>query len=273
MALKAMVENLDEVPEALRGEYLEADGKWILDVESVEGFALEDVRGLKNALSRQQADAKKYKDATKAYGDLSPAEAKKLQARIEELEALQDKKGDVEARITEGIRNREEQLVTKHKQELSALEERQTFLKSQLEEALVTSRVAEAIREKKGNVELLSPHVKSHVRMNEVDGAFIAQVVDKDGNPRISLKSNSTDPMGIPELVEELAKQDTYAPAFAGSGASGGGVSGARGGGTPSGAAGQFTLTKEQAHDVAAYRRAREAANKAGQAMPNIVEG
>src|SRR4051794_27617528 len=50
MALKAIVETIDSVPEAVRGLYKEAEGKFILDVESVEGYALEDVSGLKSTL-------------------------------------------------------------------------------------------------------------------------------------------------------------------------------------------------------------------------------
>jgi polyhydroxyalkanoate synthesis regulator phasin len=266
MALKAVVEILDEVPEALREEYTEADGRYILDVEAVDGFALEDVKGLKNALSRQQADAKRFKDQLKAFGDMSPDEAKKAAERLAELEELTNSKGDVEARIKDGIKNREDQLVTKYKKELDEKDSRISHLTGKLEGALVDSRAAEAIREAKGSVELLLPHVKRYVRMNEVDGQFVAQVVDDQDNPRISLKSNSTDPMSIQELVKEMSGKDTYAPAFAGSGASGGGVAGTRGGGSPSGT-GKFTLTSEQARDTATYRRAREAAAKEGQTV------
>ena len=51
MGLKAILETLDEVPEALRAFYVERDGKFVLDADGVE-----DVTGLKSALEKERGD-------------------------------------------------------------------------------------------------------------------------------------------------------------------------------------------------------------------------
>lgn len=73
MALKALLETLDGVDDAVKPFYAERDGKFVLDVEGVDDHP--DVANLKNAYGRTKSD----KDAARA-------EAASLKARIAELE-------------------------------------------------------------------------------------------------------------------------------------------------------------------------------------------
>ena len=54
MPLKSIINSLDDVEELHRPFYREDAGRHVLDVESVDGFALENVNGLKTALSTER---------------------------------------------------------------------------------------------------------------------------------------------------------------------------------------------------------------------------
>ncbi|MGH9884381.1 MAG: hypothetical protein ACREBE_02560, partial [bacterium] len=56
MALKAVVDSLDEIPEGIRGEYEEVDGKFRLTVDGAD--ALVDNSGLKQALEKERNKSK-----------------------------------------------------------------------------------------------------------------------------------------------------------------------------------------------------------------------
>lgn len=89
MALDLVVDSLDAVPEAVRSLYVEADGKFKLDVSGVE-----DTRGLKSALEKERQAAK---DAKR---ELEAERAKLAGADIEKLKALQSRyENDEEARL------------------------------------------------------------------------------------------------------------------------------------------------------------------------------
>ena len=55
MPLKSIINSLDAVDESHRSFYREEAGRHVLDVESVDGFALENVNGLKTATLRLSA--------------------------------------------------------------------------------------------------------------------------------------------------------------------------------------------------------------------------
>jgi len=93
MALKAVVSKLDDVDEALRGLYVpNADGTFRLDAEGIE-----DVTGLKNALSSERKSRKAADDARNAqaqeFEGLDPVEARNVLSKFasdEERKMLKD---------------------------------------------------------------------------------------------------------------------------------------------------------------------------------------
>jgi hypothetical protein len=66
MALKYEVTSLDGVPEPIRGEYVEADGKFRLNVSG-----LDDTRALKAAHERVKAELREHKSLFKEHPELS----------------------------------------------------------------------------------------------------------------------------------------------------------------------------------------------------------
>lgn len=114
MALKAVLDTLDGVPTALHEFYTERDGKFYLDAEGVE-----DVSGLKSALERLKAEAKKAKDDAKKtaerYGDLDPDLAREA---LKKLQDAEDKQLLDDKKIDELIAKRTERMAQAHQKEI-----------------------------------------------------------------------------------------------------------------------------------------------------------
>lgn len=256
MSLKAVLTTLDGVGDDIKKLYVEKDGKFILDVESVAGWSLEDVGSLKSALAKERNSARELKDAIGKLGDVKPDDVASMVTELDRLRKA--KPGDLEA---ETVKSHIKQLTDKHTKEVTTRDERIKSIMSQLERTLKTEAATRAIAEKKASVPLLLPIVERQIRMRELqDGRFVTEIVDDSGNPRITSRSGSQDPMTLSELIEEMSKVDTYAPAFPGSGASGSGSPGSSGGSKN----GAYTLSGADARDPAKYRAAKAAAEKAG---------
>jgi hypothetical protein len=90
MALKAILDSLDTVPEAQRGLYTEKDGKFILDLEGIEDHP--GAKSLKNALEMERKERLKRQDRideltkeAEKFKDLDPDRAREALAKVLEL--------------------------------------------------------------------------------------------------------------------------------------------------------------------------------------------
>lgn len=223
MSMKAIVPTLDEIPELLREHYRDREqGGYILQVDVIGGFALEDVAGLKETLANTREKLRKSREKLEQFGDIEPSDAKHAMEKIGEMASWTP-----EDKVKQQIEARERQLVERHKKEKVDSESKVTRLKAALEKNLITTAATSAIARHRGVPELLLPVVERHVKMVESsDGEFSAQVVTKDGTPQISTKTGSVDPMTIDEFVENLRSSPDFGRAFEGTGASGSGSSG-----------------------------------------------
>ena len=258
MALKALLakDDYEKLDSGTKAHYREEKGKYILDVESVDGYQLKPVASLMSALEKEREQRETLERAVKAFEGVDPAAARDALKKVGEMASWTP---------GEKAREREEaiarQLTEKHGGELKSRDERIGKLMSHLDGAVRRSAAAAAIAAKKGRVSLLLPTVLDRLKLEEgPDGQFRTYVVDERGQRRITNRSGSTDPMGIEELVEELRGNAEFAPAFEGSGASGGGTQP-----TQPSTNGAHTITEAQARsDPRAYQQARAAAEKAG---------
>lgn len=94
MALKAILDSLDGIPDALHGEYVERNGKYELQVEGMKTQA--DVDRLQSALTKERGDHKNIKDRIGLLGDRKIEDVVSLLDRIPELEAAAEGKMDDE---------------------------------------------------------------------------------------------------------------------------------------------------------------------------------
>lgn len=245
MALKAILE-ADEhkaLGDGMKSEYVEKDGKFYLDVVPVSGFALEDVTGLKTTLGAERTQRSNLEKTLEKFKDLDPEKARTALTELEELRAIDPQK-EADKLANTKFEAAKSQLVSKHNQEKTLIEQRNAFLVKTVEELLVDSVATAAIAEAKGSIELLLPHVKSSTRVKEDNGKFSVEVIDKDGNSRIADSKGGA--MSIKGLIAEMRESETFGRAFEGDGVTGSGKRpGSPGGGMPTGLK-RSTMTPEQ---------------------------
>lgn len=237
MTLKAMLDSLDAADEAVRGHYVEKDGKFVLDVATVNGWALEDVKGLKSALSAERKGKRDAVQHLKAFGDYDEAldtfepavDATEYGRMKTQLEKLKDAKPDEKAKAEREAW--EKQVLDKHAGELKTRDGMVTELNAHLQKHLVLGAAATAIGKHKGDVDLLMPHVRASARLEKNGkGDYAVKVVGPDGNPLVSQKSGETGDMTIDEYVGTVLK-DRFPAAYEGTGSSGTGAMGETGAG------------------------------------------
>jgi hypothetical protein len=229
MALKARLDTLDGLPDAIKSEYKEVkEGEetyYMLDAEGVE-----DVSGLKSALQKERKSRGAAEKALKKMGLKADEESvdalmEKLGDRTldEVLEELAGKAGDVSAEVTRATKKLERQLGEKDGEVAK--------LTQALESTVVRAQATEAIIAEEGSPKILMPHIRRFLKPvaeETADGEteYVLQVVDAKGEPRTKGGKDMT----VKDLVLEFKADPEFAVAFAGSGASGSGASGTGGG-------------------------------------------
>lgn len=208
MGLKAIVEKLEDVPEAHRELYVERDGKFHLDAE---GF--EDVTGLKSALEKERAERRTAKDKLKELEGVDAEEYKRLKDEAQEREHSQLK---AEGKFEE-LRLKWEQQKTKE------LTDRDVKIK-ELESGLRKFKLDDKVRAAALEAGVLPDDIDDVMTITR--GRF--DLGDKD---RVLVLDGDNDPIDITadqyfKTVFKESKPKFYAP----SGASGSGASNATSG-------------------------------------------
>jgi hypothetical protein len=224
--LKAIITQLTDVDEGFRSHYRAGtaaenmDGKFILDVEAFEGFGLENVNGLKTALSTERSALQAEKQKTKDFEGLDPVEAKNAVAKMKDLGTLDPKK-DLDRLVQEKLDAQLTQINDLQSKELgkrdTAIAARDELLKSTFQREAAVKEIAAA----KGDVDLLLPHVLPSIAFDLEEGENGAltpktRVVDEKGNTKIGSSAGSN--MTIAEHVAEMKKSDKFSKLFDGSG-------------------------------------------------------
>jgi len=223
-------EQFDELSETEQQHYTEREGKFYLDVLTVNGFALEDVKGLKTTVEKLRANEKKLQtDLTviqERFEDIDPEEAREAIKKYDEV-----KNWDGDQKVREAVEASKRELVKAHKKEVEILQDELADSQTQLTDAIVDTKVVEALQKEEGNVELLLPHIKKHVRMAKNSaGKWIPEVTNDANEPRVG--DSDGNPMTIAQYIQEIKTQKTFAACFPGANATGSGGSGSSDSGT-----------------------------------------
>lgn len=216
----------DGLSDEMKGEYKPREGhegQYLLIVDEVDGFALEDVAGLRNTLGKFKKDKTELSNQLKQYDDIDPDEARAAIAAANDPEsAPSQKQKDV-------IEREKQKLIEQHTKELKSVQDLNGNLQAQLDQQLMQGAIQGAF--KKHGVtddDIMGAYMQQFVRIETVgEGESQRRVVvvtDAKGETRIG--NNQGDGMTVDQLVAEMSKQDRFAPYFKGSGASGGGASG-----------------------------------------------
>ncbi len=218
MALKAVLQNLDGVPESLRSEYKEHEGKFYLDVDGIDDHHA--VGALRRAKDYEKDEARTAKGKIATLS----TQIESLTTELADLRKSGIPKGDVEALETS--------YKTKYATKEAELNQRIEKLTKSLEGHLLDGnamKLANEIAAKPEYVELLMPHIRHRLKLEDgEDGAQIVRILDKDGKPSAS---------NLDDFKKELMGNKAFSAILTGSKASGGGASGGggSGGGAPSG--------------------------------------
>ncbi len=216
MPLKSIINSLDDVDEAHRPFYREDAGRHVLDVESVDGFALENVNGLKTALSaerRAHGDSEAQRREALArldtFGDLDPDAARAALARV-----AAGPVDDVEKTVTARVEAMRASIAAAASTETTAARAEVDTLKGTLskrEAQLLKLTKDGAMRAELDRVRPIDDAVDAlmlmagqSVDMVEVDGELTARVVDKAGNPRLDAAGA---PVSIRAFMKEMRDQ------------------------------------------------------------------
>lgn len=248
MSLKAVVDSIEGMPEDIVAHYKEVKDKegkvkFHLDVTSVDGLALEDVTALKTTLTTLRKSEKTLRKEVEAgentlrkyeakFEGIDPKSAKEALDKIDDI-----KNWDGETKVAEAVKvatekatvdaqARIDKLVADHNEKVTGLDTKLKSSREQLNTALVTTRIVEAISKADGNVDLLMPHVERQMKMVEDDnGKFEPQVVDAKGERRYKDIATGSY-MDQDDLLVEMKDSATYAACFKGTGSSGAGKRG-----------------------------------------------
>lgn len=223
MALKRVVDKIEEVPEKHRDLYKERNGKWYLEAEDNDDMAevrsaLEKERTKNTELGRQ---IKKWEKAGK-----TPEEIMSLLEGNADMDAAVDKaRKEVEDKHSKTL----EQVNKKHEQELSKRDQKVQRLTTKLHDSLVAGPASQAIAKHKGVASLLMPHIRQRVKVVEEGDEFHVRIVDAKGEPRVNDKGAF---LGLDDLVAEMRETEDFGRAFEGTSAGGSGTRPGGGSGT-----------------------------------------
>jgi len=192
MALKYMVESLDGVDDAVKGLYVEQDGKYQLAVDGIEDAYVPKSNFVKERDARRAAEER----AKKALSDEDAEE-------FERLRQLADK-----GRNTDEILTRWKEKAAK---EQVAAQEALKAERAKRAQREMEIAARELISQHKGNPKLLMRHVLDELRTEEIDGEITIA---------------PTRATSLDEIMATFKKDPDFGAAFYDSGKSGGGASG-----------------------------------------------
>lgn len=147
MSLELVVESLDNIAEALKGEYTKGeDGKFRLNVNGIE-----DVSGLKSALQKERDNVKELKAKYAAYEGIDP---EKAQEALQKLRDLEEKKLIEAGELEKVLENRTKMMRQDHQAQVEQLTKRAETaettivdLQKQLATAVIERGIADAVGE------------------------------------------------------------------------------------------------------------------------------
>lgn len=218
------------LPDALKAEYAPVTtegsphkGRLMLRVTGVDGYELEDVRGLKATVSATRTEREKADARIKEL----EATADKATKRVVELEAI-DPASEADKLAAARVESTTKQMREKHAQDLTAKDAAILKLQGGLQHALIRSESIAAITKQKGSVPLLLNALMAECALKSrelPDGTteYYAVVLDDAKNPRIADAQGNI--MTIEQRVVEMKSNDDFARAFDGTEAKGAGRS------------------------------------------------
>lgn len=196
--LRARVSDINDIDEGLRDHYKQEGEGWILDVEANEGFALENIQGLRNALQAERNETKKLKTNLSQFEGISPEDVSNFKQNSTKQQSSDEELNKLKSTYHKKLNDLQDELSKKDKVMNDYL------LNSEINRVLSNASLVD------NGAALLRPHIQSSLRV--IDGQVTP--VDKDGNPMISNKMNNVGNMSLDEFVEGMKSNKVYSGLF-----------------------------------------------------------
>jgi FtsZ-binding cell division protein ZapB len=209
--MKSFVTSLDQVPEQYRGLYKEVDGGFLLQVEPVNGYALENVNGLKNALQTKTIELQDAKNKIAEMGELDLDKLKKDSENWNKVKDL-DPEEQAAKKVRDAIRVRDEA----HQKELNKYVDREKSLIDKLKSSGLES-VKTAIAKAGGRPEWAMDYLRNAVKVELNDDLEpVTSFMSEDGlTPLVEYDAQGKEiPFSVDKFVEKMQNSDTYGGIF-----------------------------------------------------------
>lgn len=221
MTLKAILDSIDDLPEPLKGEYVQKGDKFELQVEGMKTEG--DVTRVQEALRKEKNDFKAFKDRYAVLGDRKPEDIVTQLDRIQELEAAAGGKLD-DDKINQIVEGRVKQKIAPIERErdqwkTQALEKDKTI--EGLTSAERTRKIHDAVRKAGGAAKITAEAMDDAILLAE-------KHFEVDESGKVVTKDGAGVTPGIGPDVWFIDLQKTRPHWWGGS--SGGGAGGGRGG-------------------------------------------
>lgn len=232
MALRIIIsqEEREALPENIQAEYKPLagqDGKFVIDGIAVDGWAIEDVVGLRRTVETTRAERDKLKEKVKTFDGVDAAEYARLKAKKAEIEGWDPTNDDAfKTRLEEQNATWQTKYDADVAVEKKAKEDAHKRYVQFRKQAEATAAVSKYVLPKSGKA--LLPHVLGQLEVYPSEDGDTDQVWVRgsDGRPRITQKAGEQGNMTPEELVLSMKEDEAFAPLFPGTGATGGGATG-----------------------------------------------
>lgn len=205
--LKARLDSLDDVPEALHELYEEVDGAFVLALDDIDAHP--GVKGLKSALDKEKKDRLKYSTDLQAMreklGDLDPEAAREALGKLQQLE---DRKLLDEGKVEELLKQRTERMARDHQAQIKALEAKLAEastgaeqLTARLQKVLVEGAIRDAASKNGVRPTAVTDVLMRGNSLFQLDGDT---PIPRDPKGEIIRGKNGVDPMSIDEWFGSL---------------------------------------------------------------------
>lgn len=208
MGIKALRANLDGLDEAAASLYREGTdeeglkGKFILDVDGVDGYAIGNIGNLKNALESERERAAKHEKRAKAFGDLDPEDVTQKLTKLEEMSAIDPAK-EADKLADEKVKAARAQIEAEFTKKLEVEQAARKASAQQVRDLSVNGALQSAITAAglEGNrAAVLTRYALGFVKYEDgEDGSGHVRVLNDNGETRYGPKG---DPMTVPEYVK-----------------------------------------------------------------------
>jgi len=219
-------EEFGELDDGQKENYTKQDdGKYLFNLKARDGYALENVQGLRNSVEAARGERDTALGKLKAFGDIEPSTVTEALAKAKRLDELDP---DAEAaKANEALEEWKREYDTSTKSEfqtqVDSEKTRADGYRDQAANLLVNVTATQEMmsEEIKGRPKVLIPILLSMSRIVEEKGVLDYRIVNPEtGNDRIGKDGN---PLRWREQLLEMRADEEYSGCFDGTGQSGGG--------------------------------------------------